>query len=187
MFVTTDRLGGGSVRVRTPETDVREYRFEDDGRIPNNPTLPLLVYPQALAEHDRNPSRAKELLAGNGWGGSWVDGVFPYHHYHSVSHEVLIVVGGSAEITFGGPEGETVEVEAGDAVVIPAGVGHCREGSGGGFSVVGAYPKGQESYDLRTGEAGERPEVLENIRGVPLPEMDPLFGKGGPLTGRWSG
>jgi uncharacterized protein YjlB len=136
MFVTTDRLGGGSVRVRTPETDVREYRFEDDGRIPNNPTLPLLVYPQALAEHDRNPSRAKVLLAGNGWGGSWVDGVFPYHHYHSVSHEVLIVVGGSAEITFGGPEGETVEVEAGDVVVIPAGVGHCREGSGGGFSVV---------------------------------------------------
>jgi uncharacterized protein YjlB len=53
--------------------------------------------------------------------------------------------------------------------------------------VVGAYTKGQESYDLRTGEAGERPEVLENIRGVPLPEMDPLFGKGGPLTGRWSG
>ncbi len=26
------------------ETEVREYPFEDDGRIPNNPTLPLLVY-----------------------------------------------------------------------------------------------------------------------------------------------
>ena len=53
---------------RTPDIDVQEYRFEDDGRIPNNPTLPLLVYPQALAEHGRNPSRLKELLAGNGWG-----------------------------------------------------------------------------------------------------------------------
>ena len=30
------------------ETEVREYLFEDDGRIPNNPTLPLLVYSQAL-------------------------------------------------------------------------------------------------------------------------------------------
>jgi uncharacterized protein YjlB len=39
---------------------------------------------------------------------------------------------------------------------------------------------------LRTGEKGERPEVLENIRNVPLPESDPLFGEGGPLLGYWS-
>jgi len=169
----------------TPGIDVREYRFEDDGRIPNNPTLPLLVFPQALAERGRNPSHCKELLAGNGWGGAWVDGVFPYHHYHSTSHEVLIVVGGRAEITFGGPKGEKIGVEAGDVVVIPAGVGHRNEGSGGGFSVVGAYPEGQENYDLRTGEEGERPGVLENIRGVPVPETDPLFGREGPLPRHW--
>ena len=172
---------------RPQDVEVREYFFEDDGRIPNNPTLPLLVYPQALAEHGRDPSRLKELLAGNGWAGSWVDGVFPYHHYHSTSHEVLCVVGGGARITFGGPEGETVAVEAGDVVVIPAGVGHCRESSGGGFSVVGAYPEGQEDYDLRTGEEGERPGVVENIRSVPLPKTDPLFGGESPLPGRWSG
>lgn len=164
-----------------------EHSFEDDGRIPNNPTLPLLVYPQALADDKQDPSRCKELLAENGWVGSWVDGVFPYHHYHSVSHEVLYVVGGDARITFGGPAGETIGVRAGDVVVIPAGVGHCRESSGGGFSVVGAYPRGQEDYDLRTGEDGERPGVLENIRNVPMPETDPLFGANGPLTERWSG
>jgi uncharacterized protein YjlB len=105
--------------------------------------------------------------------------------YHSNAHEVLCVVGGSASIAFGGPEGETVEVEAGDVVVIPAGVGHCNKGSDGGFSVVGAYPQRQESYDLHTGEEGERPEVLENIRNVSLPESDPLFGEKGPLTKRW--
>ncbi|CAA9422172.1 MAG: Cupin domain-containing protein [uncultured Rubrobacteraceae bacterium] len=170
-----------------PDIDVREYRFEDDGSIPNNPTLPLLVYPQVLAEEARESSRCRELLTENGWGGSWVDGVFSYHHYHSTSHEVLCVVGGGARITFGGPEGETIEVEAGDVVVIPAGVGHCNEGSGSGFSVVGAYPRGQEDYDLRTGEEDERPGVLENIRNVPLPETDPIFGEGGPLLGRWSG
>ncbi len=170
---------------RAQEIEPRELRFEDDGTIPNNPTLPLLLYPQALDGPD--PSRCKDLLSENGWGGAWADGVFPYHHYHSVSHEVLCVVGGSAEITFGGPEGETVEVRAGDVVVIPAGVGHCRESSGGGFTVVGAYPRGQENYDLRTGEEGDRPEVLENIRNVPLPETDPVFGTNGPLTERWSG
>lgn len=92
-----------------------------------------------------------------------------------------------AEITFGGPYGETVKIEAGDVVVIPAGVGHRRESSGGGFSVVGAYPRGQENYDLRTGEEGERPGVLENIRNVPMPRTDPIFGEGGPLVERWSG
>ena len=175
------------MRGSTPGSDVREYRFEDDGRIPNNPTLPLLVYPQALAEQGRNPSRCKELLAGNGWGGAWVNGVFPYHHYHSTSHEVLVVANGEARITFGGPEGETVQVRAGDVVVIPAGVGHCRESSGGGFTVVGAYPRGQENYDLRTGEEGDRPGVLENIRNVPMPKTDPLFGEEGPLLRHWRG
>ncbi len=168
------------------ETEVREYLFEDDGRIPNNPTLPLLVCSQALATADLDSSRCKELLAENGWGSAWVDGVFSYHHYHSNAHEVLCVVSGSASIAFGGPKGETVEVEAGDVVVIPAGVGHRNKGSNGGFSVVGAYPRGQESYDLRTGEEGERPEVLENIRNVSLPESDPLFGEKGPLTQPWS-
>jgi len=172
---------------RMQETEVREYTFDDDGRIPNNPTLPLLVYSQALAKSDLDPSRCKELLAENGWGGAWVAGVFSYHHYHSNAHEVLCVVGGSASIAFGGPEGEMVEVEAGDVVVIPAGVGHCNKGSKGGFSVVGAYPRGQESYDLRTGEEGERPEVLENIRNVSLPKSDPLFGERGLLLQRWSG
>ena len=168
------------------ENGVREYRFEDDGRIPNNPSLPLLVYPAALGEPERSPSRCKEKLAGNGWVGAWVNGVFPYHHYHSTSHEVLCVVGGSARIAFGGPEGAVVGVEAGDVVVIPAGVGHKNEGSSGDFSVIGAYPRGQQSYDLRTGEEGERPEVLENIRNVPLPEADPLHGRQGPLVESWS-
>jgi uncharacterized protein YjlB len=172
---------------RALEIEVREHLFEDDSRIPNNPRLPLLVYLQVLAKPDLDPSRCKELLAENGWGGAWVDGVFPYHHYHSNAHEVLCVVGGSASLAFGGPDGETVRVEAGDVVVIPAGVGHCNEGSDGGFSVVGAYPRGQESYDLRTGEEYERPDVMENIRNVTLPESDPLFGEKGSLLERWSG
>jgi uncharacterized protein YjlB len=48
------------------ENDIGEYRFEDDGSIPNNPTLPLLVYPHVLTEDTLDPSRCKELLSGNG-------------------------------------------------------------------------------------------------------------------------
>jgi uncharacterized protein YjlB len=173
------------VDKRRPEPG--KHFFEDDGRIPNNPKLPLLLYPQALDESEREPSRCKELLGRNGWGGAWVDGVFSYHHFHSNAHEVLCVVGGSARLAFGGPEGETVEVEAGDVVVIPAGVGHKNERSDSGFTVIGAYPRGQEGYDLRTGEEGERPEVLENISSVAMPEQDPLFGGDGPLLKHWSG
>ena len=169
------------------ENGILEYRFEDDGRIPNNPNLPLLLYPGALGEPERDPYRCKELLAGNGWGGAWVDGVFPYHHYHPTSHEVLCVVGGSASIAFGGPEGEVVEVEAGDVVVIPAGVGHKNEGPSRDFSVIGAYPRGQENCDVLTGDEDERPRALDRIRNLPLPETDPLHGARGPLVERWSG
>ena len=67
---------------RMQETEVLSYLFGDDGRIPNNPTLPLLVYSQALDSSEQDSSRCKELLAENGWGGAWVNGVFSYHHYH---------------------------------------------------------------------------------------------------------
>lgn len=166
------------------DDSVRAIWFKDDGRIPNNPDLPLLVYPGALAGTDAAACRA--LFERNGWGGVWVDGVYGYHHYHSTAHEVLGVVSGSARVRFGGEGGETLEVRAGDAVIIPAGVGHRSEGASADFRVVGAYPPGQD-WDLRTGEPGERPAVLVNIRRVPLPLGDPVHGAGGPLLAIWRG
>src|SRR3712207_4321861 len=162
--------------------NVQEHLFQDDGSIPNNPTLPLLVYPEALATTGDLPSICEELFRNNGWGGSWRNGVFTYHHYHSTAHEVLGIVRGTARIAFGGETGVTVEVAAGDVVAIPAGVGHRNLGSSRDFLVVGAYPEGQ-SWDLRTGEPDERPEVLKNIRKVPSPGADPVFGGGGLLHG----
>ncbi len=142
------------------ETAVREYLFEDDGRIPNNRTQPLLVYSKPPAV------RAGLVIARHcsrdGWGGAWVNGVFSYHHYHSNAHEVLCVVSGSASIAFGGPEGETVEVQAGDVVVIPAGVGHCSNRTvasrSWGLSARAAYLT--TSYrgrgNVRTGRSSQR-------------------------------
>jgi uncharacterized protein YjlB len=50
--------------------------------------------------------------------------------------------------------------------------------------VIGAYPDGR-SYDLCTGKADERPEILQNIREVSLPEFDPVTGDKNPLYKYW--
>lgn len=168
----------------TLRDSITPYQFEDDGKIPNNPALPLLVYSGVLSADGDLTDHCKALFQRNGWGGVWVNGVFSYHHYHSTAHEVLGVTAGTATLQFGGENGDTLDVSAGDVVVIPAGVGHCNKGASGDFRVVGAYPKGQD-WDLRKGSPGERPRVLENIKRVPLPRTDPVSGEQSPLLDLW--
>ncbi len=165
-------------------SNVQTYMFEDDGKIPNNPQLPLLVYPGVLQESRELTSDCKALFQANHWHGVWINGVYNYHHYHSTAHEVLGIVSGTAQIQFGGSQGQVIQVQARDVVVIPAGVGHCNRGSSSDFRVIGAYPRGQ-IWDLCTGTPDERPQVIENIRRVPLPDTDPVFGADGPLLQTW--
>lgn len=151
----------------------------DDGDIPNNPDLALILYKGAL-EGDSDPERRFEaLFASNGWGGTWVDGIFGYQHYHSTAHEALGIARGRAEVQFGGRNGPVIAVEAGDAVFLPAGTGHCRV-SADGLSVVGAYPPGQD-YDLR--REGEVTDAIRRaIAAVPRPDRDPVLGADGPAA-----
>lgn len=158
------------------------YFFEDDGRIPNNPGLPVLLYAGAFQQ---DPRQAEAILNRNNWRNSWVNGVYGYHHYHSNSHEALAVLEGSAVLMIGGTKGKEIEVHAGDAIVLPAGTGHKLLRASAGFSVAGAYPDGM-SYNTRTGRAEERPRVLEDIQRVPLPEQDPVYGDEGPLLRTWT-
>lgn len=159
------------------------YRFADDGRIPNN-ILPLLLYRRALS--GGNVAGALErCFAANDWRGGWRDGIYGFHHFHSISHEVLGIARGDAVVRFGGEQGQSVIVMAGDVVVIPAGVGHRLERGSPDLLVVGAYPEGR-AWDLRRGNPVERAEVLANIAAVPLPATDPLQGAGGPLTVIWT-
>jgi uncharacterized protein YjlB len=142
--------------------------------IPNHPRFPVLIYRGVGAAAD-GADAARALLAEHGWGGAWVNGVFPYHHFHSTSHEVLAVVAGWATLELGGPQGRGFEVTAGDVLVLPAGTGHRRASSDAAFAVVGAYPAGQEDYDiLRADEPGAR----ERIAAVPAPAEDPVGGEG---------
>ena len=108
--------------------------FKDDGSIPNS-ALPLLVYRQAFTLGSSDLAAAiGEHFARNDWTGSWRASVFPFHHYHSTTHEVLAVYRGTATLQFGGEKGRKFAVKPGDVVVIPAGVGHKRMESSLDFS-----------------------------------------------------
>jgi uncharacterized protein YjlB len=158
--------------------ELETWRAPAGDRIPNHPRFDVLIYhgvPDA-----RSPETARALLGRHGWAGSWVDGVFDFHHFHSNAHEVLAVVAGSATIELGGPQGEAFDVTAGDVLVLPAGTGHRRRAAAGGFTVVGAYPRGQEDYDLLR-EADDA--ARERIAALPVPPGDPVGGQG---VSRWS-
>ena len=159
-----------------PETD----DFADDGRFPNS-KLPLLVYRTALPP---DPSAMVETFATHGWSNAWRDGIFTYHHFHSIAHEVLGIAKGEVHVMFGGPAGRTVTVRAGDVVVIPAGVAHRNVGQTGDPLVVGAYPGGAD-YDTLCGNPGEHEAALRAIAVVPLPSCDPVSGHDGPLRELW--
>jgi uncharacterized protein YjlB len=150
-------------------------RFEQSEGIPNNPDLPVVVY-HGVEEIVDDPAACERLFHTNRWGGSWRDGIFPFHHYHSNAHEVLGIVSGEALVTLGGPGGEQLTVRAGDVLVLPAGTGHKRDDTTGALLVIGAYPPGQENYDLRRGDPAELPEARRNIAAVVLPEADPVVG-----------
>ncbi len=160
------------------------HHLADDGRIPNNPHLPLIVYHDVFSSGD-GPDVAIERFRANGWGGHWINGIYEFHHYHARAHEVLANVGAPVEVQFGGRNGPVVEFSRGAVVVIPAGVGHCRRSRGTGLVIVGAYPNGQEDWDLKRETPDEYAKALAEIPDVPLPEADPVSGPAGVLIDAW--
>ena len=158
------------------------YHFADDGLgFPNSP-LPLLVYRAALTP---DPAAMVRAFAEQGWSNSWHDGIFGYHHFHSIAHEVLGITSGEVHVVFGGPSGSRVAVRAGDAVVIPAGVAHFNAGQSPDLLVVGAYPGGS-NYDVRRGNPAEREIAMRAIAAAPLPDNDPVLGQAGDLRRLWT-
>ncbi|RSK57599.1 cupin domain-containing protein [Bacillus canaveralius] len=164
------------------QTQVRSFILKDDGEIPNNPELPVIVYEGIFRD---NPNGIEATFNRHNWSGNWTGGVYDYHHYHSNTHEVLGVKTGKATILVGGDQGERLELNAGDVVVLPAGTGHKKIESSDDFEVVGAYPAGA-GYNLRQRDPGLRAQSLAEIRNVPVPETDPVYGDSGPLLEKWN-
>jgi uncharacterized protein YjlB len=162
----------------------KQFNFKDDGIFPNS-VLPLLLYKRALITQAKDSASIIEQgFAENDWTNSWRDGVYSFPHYHSTSHEVLGIYSGSATLRLGGEHGSKVEVDAGDVIVIPAGVTHQNISASDDFGVVGAYPGGRQ-WDLLRGLPGERPRADDNIAALPIPDADPIYGADGPLRHVW--
>ena len=164
----------------------RLHHFEDDGTTPNNPRLPLVHYREVLQSRaGLDPAAVCEaLFAAHGWKGSWRNGIYPFLHFHTGAHEVLGIARGNACVQFGGNRGETVTVEAGDVVVLPAGTGHRRISASDDLLVVGAYSEGSRYDQAKPGEV-DLEQARRRIAAVPLPAQDPVYGPGGPLQEAW--
>jgi uncharacterized protein YjlB len=155
---TVERL----VRPRKPEL----LRFRDDGEMPNNPRLPLMVY-RAAVRLDRGYDPAavfEEIFARHGWRDSWRDGVYDFLHFHSATHEVLGIA-----------RGRSLTLAAGDVVVLPAGTGHRRIRASRDLLVVGAYPA-DGSYDEPRPKEVDPDEARASIAKVKRPRHDPVYG-----------
>ncbi|SMY18959.1 unnamed protein product [Zymoseptoria tritici ST99CH_1A5] len=85
--------------------------------------------------------------------------------------------------------GVTFSLSAGDIAVHAAGVAHRNVASSPDYEYVGVYPKGSPKWDnnfCKT-DLDTTKEIAAKTEGVPVPEFDPVFGRGGPLVRLWGG
>jgi uncharacterized protein YjlB len=141
----------------------------------DHPRWPLLVYPRAVTEP--SPELFEQLFAANRWPAAWRNGVYPFHHFHGNSHEVLGVYEGEVTVQFGGDAGVALTAKPGDVIILPAGTRHKKLSSRGALGIVGAYPEGSRPDTCRGAASRMEP--------VPLPACDPVHGAGGPLFTYW--
>jgi uncharacterized protein YjlB len=162
------------------------HMFADDGLIPNNPALPLVLYRGGIDLGGApDPEDAiEQTFAANGWDDMWRNGIYPFVHYHSMIHEALGIARGSATVRFGGDKGQEIEVAAADVAILPAGTGHQRLKQSNDLVVIGAYPP-SGTYNLCRGSKAEHAKALASIPKVPPPASDPVFGPKGPLLALW--
>ena len=170
--------------MNTEDASVQALYFEDDGATPNS-RFPVLFYRLKLDPSGDNASAFEALFAAHQWTPLWRDGIFDYHHFHPNAHEALGIACGQARLTLGGESGQSVSVERGDVLVLPAGTGHRCIVCSDDFLVVGAYPYGQEIYDIQRPDSAAHPRAVARIAKVPLPQQDPVGGMRGALMTHW--
>ncbi|MER8409590.1 cupin [Mesorhizobium sp. M1307] len=142
------------VKVKKPF----EFRFKDDGLVPNHPFWPFVVYRGAVRSVEQFDSAAvlEELFEANGWSSCWRDGIYRYVHNQSRKNEVLGVARGTGKVRFGGNRGRTLSLKAGNVAVLPAGTSHQCLSESGGFLVVGVYPASGAYDECTTAQEHER-------------------------------
>lgn len=147
------------------------------GFLPNS-RFPLLVHRDAVPGGGEDAVAAR--LRENGWLNNWrYPGIYTYHHFHSTTHECLGCARGWMEIVVFGEGGPTVRVEAGDIVVMPAGVSHCMTGNSQDIQMVGGYPGGRDWDNVQQARLTQETfrQAAKRIMMVPIPDRDPATGE----------
>jgi uncharacterized protein YjlB len=181
------RPDAADLALLTQDRKAHLLRFKDDGETPNNSRLAMILYrsPVRLPVRFDPAAIFEELFASNGWEDSWRDGMYDFLHFHTHTHEVLGIAHGSVRAQFGGTKGKTLDLKAGDVVVLPAGTGHRRLKASKDLLIVGAYPANSGKYDEPKPEEVSHKEALASIAHVRIPRADPVYGKAGPLKRLW--
>jgi uncharacterized protein YjlB len=96
---------------------------------------------------------------------------------------VLGIARGKGTVRFGGNNGRTIQLKAGDVAILPAGTGHQCLAASKDFLVVGAYPP-SGTYDECT-KSEDHARALKTIPRVGRPRKDPFYGPKGPLLSAW--
>jgi len=152
-----------------------------------NSRLPVLIYKGALelpAQKNKSALIVQKIFLQNDWSNTWRNGIYDFHHYHSITHECMGIACGSATVIFGGPNGKRIKLKTGDVLILPAGVAHKCSHATKDFLCVGSYPQGKE-YDIKTGTAAEYKASITHIHKLAVPRHDPLAGKEGFLKVYW--
>jgi uncharacterized protein YjlB len=112
---------------------------------------------------------------------AWRYTMYSETHFHSTTHEVLVIASGKAKCCFGGEENPgrlELQLEIGDVVIVPAGVAHRLLEDYGQFQMIGSYPKGKD-WDMCYGRFDEK-EKVKSIKDLAWFERDPVYGDIGP-------
>jgi uncharacterized protein YjlB len=144
---------------------IREYYIKDNGQFPNSPLTGLLYKAILKIPFFCAAKYVRKLFQKNGWTNNWQNGIYTYHHYHSITHEAFAAVKGQTVLLLGGENGKVLKFEKGDVIIIPAGVAHKNLGKQNDVICVGGYPEGKD-FDMNYGEEGERPGTDQNISNV---------------------
>ena len=180
----------GAKLIPTPLTSLRVSRHSIPAHnlIPNTSiqNKPLLHYRGAFPPGSLTALAIESHLSSVGVvEPQWRFTMYSTTHFHSTAHEVLCISRGKARLCFGGEENPgkvEMQVEKGDVLILPAGVGHRLLEDltdSGGFEMVGSYPTGY-NWDMCYGKKGEEDKV-QRIAKLPWFSRDPIYGDQGPV------
>ncbi|MFK7855320.1 MAG: hypothetical protein AB8B79_14450 [Granulosicoccus sp.] len=153
------------------------YQCGPKERLPNS-RFPLLIHRGAIP--GGGEATVRQCFLKNGWLNNWsYPGIYEYSHFHSTTHECLGCAVGWMDLLIFGKDGERVRVEAGDVVVMPAGVSHEMIGHSDDVLMVGGYPDGRDWDNIQEAFLTEEAfkAAAKRIMMLPIPSKDPVSGE----------